>query len=266
MSIDLSIIMCTYNEKINFLKKAVESVLNQINDNYEFIIIDDSEDKKVINYLVNISKRYNKILYKHNNERIGFVRSLNKALELAKGKYIARVDSDDIQKSNRFIYQIEFLNTHQDIGIVGSWLEKIDDNGEEGGIRIFPSGNKLIKIMMIKNSIAHPSVMANREIINTLGGYNEEFEKAEDYELWMRAITRKIKIENIQKPLVKYRMPNIIKRDKINWKNNLKIKLRYFIFDYLFVYRIFGILIVSIILISPQFIKKWVYSIYNKIY
>jgi len=61
MSIEVSIIMCVYNENINFLKEAVESILRQINDNYEFIIIDDSEDKRVINYLITISKRFNNI-------------------------------------------------------------------------------------------------------------------------------------------------------------------------------------------------------------
>ena len=266
MLIEVSIIMCVYNENNNYLKEVVESVLNQINYNYEFIIIDDSENKNVINYLIDISKRYNNIIYKHNAERLGFVKSLNKGLKLAQGKYIARVDSDDIQKSNRFIYQTEFLNNNRDIGIVGSWVEKIDDNGKERGIRKLPSGNKLIKIMMITSSIYHGSIMIRREAINILGGYNEEFEKAEDYELWMRAITRKIRIENIQEPLVKYRVSNITKRGRIHWKNHLKIKLQYYVFDYLFVYRIFGILILSIIFISPQFVKKWIYFIYNKFF
>lgn len=266
MSINISILMCVYNEKISFLKEAVESILSQIKDDYEFIIIDDSEDKRVINYLIAISKRYSNIIYKHNNERIGFVRSLNKALELARGKYIARVDSDDIQKSSRFTYQIDFLNNNKDIGIVGSWVEKIDNNGKERGIRILPSGNKLIKTMMIKNMIAHPSVMIRREIIKILDGYDEKYEKAEDYELWMRAIKKRIKIANIQKPLIKYRIPDITKRDEINWKNNLEIKLRYFTFDHLLAYRIFGILIVAFIIILPQFIKKWGYYVYNKIF
>jgi len=71
------------------------------------------------------------ITYKHNKERLGFVKSLNKALKLAQGKYIARVDSDDIQKFGRFNYQVEFLYKNKSIAIVGTWLEKIDNNKKE---------------------------------------------------------------------------------------------------------------------------------------
>lgn len=265
MGPDVSIIMCVYNEKLDLLKSATYSVLGQSYGNFEFIIVDDSDNEEIIDYLKSLKNKDNRVLYITNNKRLGLVRSLNKGLALAKGDYIARVDSDDIQREDRFKLQVAFLETNKNIGIVGSWLDKFGEGGEKQGVRHYPSNPRSVnKMMMIRNAVAHPTVMMKSQVIESIGSYNEEFCKAEDYELWMRAIKKGIKIANLEEPLVGYRISNTTKRDVINWRNNLKVKLQYFGFDYLG-YRIIGVLIVSLMLILPSFLKRFVYSIYNRI-
>jgi len=261
----VSVILPVFNERLDYLEECITSILNQSYKIFELIVVDDSIDEKVIDYLKSIIGKESRIVYRHNEKRLGFVKSLNKGLSLAKGDYIARADSDDIQKVDRFKLQVAFLEANKDIGIVGSSLEKIGENGEKKGIRYYPSTPESVKKkMVVKNTIAHGSVMMRREVVYMLGGYNEEFEKAEDYELWMRAIRKGIKIANIPEPLIKYRISNSIKRDAVNWQNNLKVKLKFFGFDYLG-YRIVGILVVSVMLVLPKFLKRLLYTIYNKI-
>ena len=261
----VSVILAVFNEKLEYLKRCVESTLNQSYENIGFIIIDDSTDRKVIDCLTDLKKKDDRIIYVHNDVRVGFVKSLNKGLALATGEFIARVDSDDIQREDRFERQVEFLERHKDIGIVGSLLEKIGENGEQVGIRYYPLIPELVKRkMMIKNTLAHGAVMMRKSVIDILGGYNEEFERAEDYEMWMRAIKKGIKITNLPESLMSYRISDTVKRDTLNWKNNLKVKLENFGFD-CFGCRIIGILIISLMLILPSFLRKLVYSAYNKL-
>ena len=260
----VSVILPVFNERLDYLEECITSILNQSYKNFELVVVDDSTDKKVIDYFKSIIGKDSRIVYSHNEKRLGFVKSLNKGLSLAKGDYIARADSDDIQKVDRFKLQVAFLEANKDIGIVGSSLEKIGENGEKKGIRYYPSAPELVtKKMILKNAVAHGAAMIRREVIGILGGYNENFEKAEDYELWMRAIKRNIKIYNLPQPLVKYRVSDIERRDTLNWINNLKVKLRYFGFDYLG-YRIIGILAVSMMIIIPKFLKRFLFSLYNR--
>ncbi len=261
----VSAILPVFNERLGCLRECIRGVLNQSYGNVELIIVDDSTNEKMVNFFTDITND-DRVVYVHNQERIGFVRSLNKGLSIAKGNYMARVDSDDIQRSNRFELQVAFLEANPDIGIVGSSLGKINDNGEERGIRHYPASPESIKkTMMLKNAVAHPSVMIRRQVLADLGCYDESFIKAEDYEMWMRAVSKGIKIANIAEPLVKYRISNVEKRDNVNWVCNLRVKLRYFVFDRYLFWRIAGIAAVGLMVILPSFVKRFLYSMYNRI-
>lgn len=260
----VSVILAVYNEKLHYLQDCINSILKQSYKNIEFIIIDDSDNQEIINYLQSVQKNDARVIYIHNDKRLGFVKSLNKGLLLVKGDYIARVDSDDIQYTDRFKIQVGFLEKNDNIDILGSSMMKIDANGNSRGVRYYPTGSELIRKMMIKNTIAHCSVMMRREVMEKLKEYDEKFEKAEDYELWMRAIKNKIGIDNISEPLIKYRISDMEKRNNLNWINNLKIKLRYFDLNN-FGYRVIGILAISAMLLFPMALKKLIYNTYNKI-
>jgi glycosyltransferase involved in cell wall biosynthesis len=266
LSPSVSVTLVVYNEKPEYLAQAVESVRAQSHKNFEFIIIDDSDDNHLINYLNDTVKHDSRIVYVHNEKRKFLTRARNQALQLARGEYVAIVDSDDIQHQNRLAIQLAFLDAHPDVGIVGSSFEKISEKSQAMGIRRYPESPESIKKQMaIKNAVAHPTVMIRREAITRLGFYDESFPKAEDYELWMRALLKGIKIANISEPLVRYRVSDVAKRDNTNWKYNLKVKLRYFSFDRYILRRIAGMAAVGLMVILPSFIKQFLYSMYNRI-
>jgi glycosyltransferase EpsE len=261
----VSAVLPIFNEQLLCLQECISGVLCQSYKNIELIIVDDSTDKNTIDYLTNIALSDARVIYVHNRERIGFVKSLNKGLSCAKGDYIARVDSDDIQKDDRFERQTAFMESHPEIGIVGSSFEKISEKGRALGVRRYPESPESIKKRMtIKNAVAHPTVMIRKKVFACIGFYDESFPKAEDYELWMRALRKGIKIANINEPLVKYRISDIVKRDNANWKYNLRVKLRHFAFDRYILQRMTGVAAVGLMVILPSFVKQFLYSMYNR--
>jgi len=262
---DVSVIMCVYNERLDFLRASINSVLKQTYQNFELIIIDDSDEEVVVKFMENVAEKDSRVIYIHNEPRLGFVKSLNKGLETARGYLIARMDSDDISKENRLDVQRRFLNKNAEVGIIGSSLEKITDDGKTMGVRIYPgSPAKVRRSMMIRNAVAHPTVMMRRDVIEQIGKYDEALGKAEDYELWMRAIKMNIQIANLEEPLLFYRIPQMAKRDNSNWRSNLHVKLKYFGMSDFF-WRVVGITLVSLMLILPNKCKEFFYDTYNKV-
>ena len=260
----VSVILPVFNEKIDYLKTALDSIRSQSYRDIELIIVDDSDNAGVIDYLTGVAGSDKRVVYIHNQQPCGLTKSINKGLAVANGFFIGRADSDDIQHPQRIEKQVAFLQANPDVGIVGASIRKIDGSGRSASIRYYPTRDNLLRQMMIRNAIAHPTVMMRRSVIDSVGSYDESFLKAEDYELWMRAIKRGIKICNLAEPLVEYRLPDTAKRDNVNWISNLKVKLRYFGCDYL-IYRMIGILAVLSMIIAPCFLRRLLYRVYNRI-
>ena len=199
----ISVIMPVYNAE-KFLKPAIESILNQTFSDFELIIIDDNSNDKT----ADIIKSYNDNRIKHivNPNRIGFTNSLNQGLKIAQGDYIARMDADDISDPERFSKEIEFLENNPDIGVCGSWMKIIDENGKIINKIQLPVGSNVIAWRLyFNNCVAHPSVILRRKVIDRVNYYNSDFVVAEDYDLWNRII-KISKIENIPEYLLKYRI------------------------------------------------------------
>ena len=181
----VSIILPTYNRS-QYICRAIESVLNQTYDNLELIIIDDGSKD---NTLEIISKYQNpKIKVIRNKENLGFVKSLNKAIKLAQGKYIARIDDDDYwSDSKKLKKQIEFLENNPEYVLVGSGMIKIDKNGKEIKKYLFlEKDQELRKKMLLTDYFVHPGVVFRKEDWERVGGYNEEFYFSQDWDLWAR--------------------------------------------------------------------------------
>ena len=151
----LSVIMSVYNAE-KYLSQAIESILNQSFEDFEFIIIEDcSTDnslKIIKNYVIN-DKRIRIIQKAKNKKMRGFIENLNIGLSEAKGKYIARMDSDDISHPDRFEKQVLFLDSHPNVFMVGSAINFIDENGKL--IRKYEAleTDDKIKKQMIKKNI-----------------------------------------------------------------------------------------------------------------
>lgn len=216
----VSVIMPTYNRK-EFLNYSIESILSQVYTNFEFLILDDSSDERVIDILNYYSKSDSRIkVYKFANH-IDYAVKLNIGLYHARGKYIARMD-DDISLPERFFSQVNFLEMHNDITACGTFINSIDDDNFISWVNI-SEFDEIEVALNFYNPIAHPSIMINNEFLkkNRIKYEEVKYKYAEDYALWKDIILNKGKICNIPEALVEIRVHN----ERVsNSKNTAKIQ------------------------------------------
>ncbi|MGP1719096.1 glycosyltransferase [Shewanella frigidimarina] len=200
----VSVVMSVYNSQ-DYLRESIESVLNQSYENFEFIIINDGSTDLSESIIFEYDD--SRIVYSSNIKNKGLIYSLNKGVSLAKGKYIARFDSDDICMKYRLECQLNFLVNNCEYNVVGSTAEIINSNGEFQGHFRLPETDVEIKTAMIfSNQIIHPAAMIRMESLNSLSCYYDlNYKHAEDYKLWLD-LSSCGKFYNIQKPLIKYRV------------------------------------------------------------
>ena len=134
----ISVIMPTYNTELSILKEAVESILTQTVPDFEFIIIDDGSANGSDEYLNSLRDERIRII--RNPQNIGITKSLNIGLKEATGKYIARMDADDISMPTRFEKQYAYMESHPDVVMCGSWMEDFGQSTSCPGLRqcLFP--------------------------------------------------------------------------------------------------------------------------------
>jgi glycosyltransferase involved in cell wall biosynthesis len=200
---NVSVIMPVYNSE-QYLRQAIESILNQTYSNFELIIISEygTNDESLVIIESYLDKRIRHI---HNTVKLGLVKSLNAGLEEAQGEYIARMDADDISLNTRLECQVQFMDNNPEIGVLGTWTEIVDANGRVIEHLEHPTRDVLIKWALFFNCyIAHPTVMFRRAIYERVGGYDPEAFN-EDYELWLRA-AKITKLANLPNRLVTYRV------------------------------------------------------------
>ena len=215
----VSVVLATFNEKQENLLDSINSVLNQSYTNLELIIcIEPNEaNKKLLFKLAKIDRR---IRVFTNPNKLGFTKSLNRSISLSNGKYIARIDSDDIWKDDKLKLQISYLELNPEVSILGTDCELIDENGKKIGYRRYPKNIKLGFIF--QSSLCHPSIIMKKEIIDNFGPYNEDFEMCEDLELWLRMLKNKIVLKNLNIDLIQYRVRENLIRGKTHWEYNYR--------------------------------------------
>jgi glycosyltransferase involved in cell wall biosynthesis len=227
----VSVIMSVYNAE-PWLKETIESVMQQTYANWEFVIIDDAstDGSKAILNAYKTDSRFN-ITYLEKNK--GYVKNLNTCIALAKGKYVARLDADDVCMPNRFEEQVAFLEASTaKTFLVASFIDFIDENGNNIGL--WPEDRKANTAARIRqslpfgNCIAHPSIMAKASLIKQ-HYYNELQTNSEDWDLWLRVNLLGYSIEKINKALLKYRrLPQSVTSTSLTKsafvKNNLNYK------------------------------------------
>lgn len=203
----ISVVMGCYNNE-DTIAESIKSILNQTFSDFEFIIIDDcSKDNtvKIIN-----SFNDSRIVLITNDVNMGLGYSLNLGLNLSRGKYVARMDADDISSYSRFQKQINYLEHHPDVICLGSGAKKIGDISWFSRIfspNITPvcSCEEIKAWLLMGTPILHPSVMMNNQLLKKYDlNYNPKFRRAQDYEFWTRMIW-KGNLINIQEKLVSYR-------------------------------------------------------------
>ncbi|MDM3838405.1 glycosyltransferase [Proteus mirabilis] len=179
----VSVIIPVYNAE-KYLEKAINSIVNQSYRNLEIIVINDGSVDH--SHLIVTSFTDSRIKYiKQDNQ--GLSKTLNSAIRIASGKYICRMDADDISDLDRIKIQIEILEKNKNIILVGSNIMYIDENDKIKGYSYLPSKSDTIKNKLrIDNCIFHPSVIFRKSIFEQCGGYNESVNIFfEDYLLWL---------------------------------------------------------------------------------
>ena len=205
-SLTITVLMPVYNGS-RYLAEAIESILNQTFTDFEFLIIDDASKDNSLD----IIKSYDdsRIRLVENDHNLGQTATLNKGIKIAKGKYIARLDQDDLSLPKRLEKQVKYLEDNPNICVVGSWWENIDENNRtlktvrlpiqavECGFWLFIYGEQ---------PVGHPCVMFRATEIISLGGYNEIYNIAQDADLWLRASANNLQFANIPEVLLSYRI------------------------------------------------------------
>jgi len=194
----ISVIMPVYNGQ-KYVGEAIESILSQTYKNFEFIIIDDGSNDGTTDILKHYHKNDKRIIILQNQENKGVAYSRNKGIATAQGKYIAVMDSDDISVDTRFDLEIDFLETHPEIGAVGSNYRKITMNGDltdfQTSYSLSPGINRWR--LFFANQHCHPATMIRRDLFERFRvKYDENIQYAVDYDLWFQ-INEVSKIANI---------------------------------------------------------------------
>jgi len=201
----VTVLMSVYNGE-KYLREAIESILNQTFKDFEFLIINDGSTDRTAEILQSYDDPRIKII--NNEKNIGLTKSLNKGLKMARGEYIARMDADDISMPERLEKEVDFLETHRDYAVVGTFVKILNEHS--GVIRLLDRPVEYAQIREFfrrDNCIAHGSAMIRKNCILDVGFYDESMERSQDYDLWLR-LSEKYRLANIPEYLYIWRNHN----------------------------------------------------------
>ena len=198
----ISVVMSVYNGE-KYIREAIESILNQTFSDFELIILDDG----CTDHTEEIIKEYTdkRIRYTKNPGNLGLAGSLNRGLELARGKYIARMDSDDVALTDRLQKQVDYMENHPDVILLGGQSELLQNDIVMKNDFHAPVEDDEIRLMILyHNPFLHPTVMIRGDVVrkNALRYQNRY---VDDYDLWIRMLPYG-KMHNLEDTLLKYRV------------------------------------------------------------
>ncbi len=200
----ISVIMSVFNGS-KFLSDAIQSILNQTFKEFEFIIVDDGSTDNSLNIIRSFESADSriKVISKLNE---GLAKSLNAAISVSKGKFIARMDADDISYENRLEKQYEYMQKNESIDLCGCSMDIIDELGNVTSEKIQISNiDDIQRKRYFQSPILHITFFGKKSFFVKHNGYREQFKYAQDYDLVLRGINAGAKICNIKDKLVQYR-------------------------------------------------------------
>lgn len=205
----VSVLLPVHNEEC-FLEQAVESILRQTESSFELILVDDGStdgSPALLERLAQGDRRIKPIHQPH----AGIVAALNRGMREASGRYVARMDADDLAHPERLRLQAGYLDLHPDIGMVGSRVEYLGDAGRNRGLAVFVEWSNSLTdsrdidlYRFVETPFVHPSVMFRRELTERLGTYRDG-PFPEDYELWLRWLEGGVRMAKLEETLLSWR-------------------------------------------------------------
>ncbi len=257
----VSVVMATFNESAEYITASIESILNQNYQNWELIIADDSTRLETVSVIDSLAGRDNRIFVLRHSERMGFVCALNEGLKRARGKYIARMDGDDISLPDRFQREVDYLERHEEVSVLGGAMNIINKKGKIVSYRNYPQkGMKLLLWSILRNPLAHPTVMFRSAIVQSGMYYDVKQKKAEDIEFWLRLQKNGYQIENLPNTILNYRVEGdlSLKRNKEQWKYNFIARKKNFNWNHPLCSSL-SIIVSLLFVLAPSSIIKRIY-------
>lgn len=201
----ISVIMSVYNGE-DYLAEAIDSVVNQSFSDWELIIINDCSTDTTADILAKYAAQDARIKVHPNEVNLRLPSSLNKAISVAQGQYIARMDADDICLPDRLEKQYAFMTQHPDVALTSCRFMTLK-NGviSSGGCGGKCDADSIKALLLVTNPILHPGIMAKADVIRSLG-YDKTFTCTEDMELWTRFVLAGHKVEIQPEYLMIYRL------------------------------------------------------------
>jgi glycosyltransferase involved in cell wall biosynthesis len=270
---DLAVIMSVYqNDRLTFLKKSVQSILDQTFTQFHYyIIFDGPVASEIDNYLSSIHDERIRLFRLDKNG--GLAKALNYLLKIIiddpQYKFIARMDADDVSMESRFEHQLLFFRSNPEVSCLGSWYKEIDGSDNVLSYQKLPlRHDEIIKFFMRRSPFAHPSVMFRRKMIEKAGFYPTDTLRLEDYVFWSNAIKAGLVFANLPEYLLHFRRD----RDFYARRSGIKFGFKYIIIRFkinkvlkapvnIYFYSV-GI---GMIRMLPAFIIRFIYNEFRKI-
>lgn len=199
----VSILMAVYNGA-EYLRIAIDSVMDQDFTDFEFVIVDDCSSDTTRDIIEGYQDP--RVVYIRNEANLGQTASLNIALRAARAELVCRIDADDAFMEGKLRRQYEFMEGNPDVAVCGTAAMRIDAEGRDVSVNRLPSDALDIRFRAIRTvPVVHVSVMMRRSVILAAGGYPERYRFAADYALWSHLLRRGHRITNLPEVLTKYR-------------------------------------------------------------
>jgi len=200
----VSVVMSAYN-KGDFIGEAIESILGQSFPDFELIVVNDGSTDGS-GEIIERYKRADSRLQAFDQPNRGVVYTANRGCALARGKYIARLDADDVAMPTRLERQVEFLERQPQVAVLGAGWYILGRGGKcLGPIAPAEDDGAIRELLPRRNCFAQSAVMMRTDVFRAVGGYRPAFPPAEDYDLWLR-ISDRYQMANLPYPLLYYRM------------------------------------------------------------
>ena len=208
----ISVLTCIWKAPEEYLRRTIRSVLEQSYSDFEYIIVEDPSDTVSRDVVESFDDE--RIRYVLNDDRSSLIEQRNQAVSMARGKYFAWIDGDDICRVDRLALQRERMLDDANLDVLGSWLSIIDESGETLGMREYPVDHEAIcKVLHRTNPIAQPSVMARTEAVRACGYQYGRYIGCEDYDVWCQLYKKGARFANFDQPLTMYR----IQLNQLKW-------------------------------------------------
>lgn len=224
----ISVITPAFNCEL-YIEEAIKSILQQNFTDFEYIMLDDCSSDKTFEIIKKYAKIDSRIIPIQNEVNLDIAQNRNKGIELARGKYIAWQDADDISYPYRLKFQVEHMEKHSEVGICGGYLESFNEQGILD-VREYPAEDKnLRKKIFLFSPVAQPAAMIRKECFEKIGKFNPMYPPAEDLDMSFR-IGMYYQFANLRKVVLKYREHSssaTFKRVRFQTHASIKIRLQY---------------------------------------